>query len=151
MAETTPIVVTDLTPATEWRNRVRDFTPAIGAENQAMLDRLRDVVYGLALKGADERYISEYFGFDRTLVRTQLGPIIKMAQAELALRIRASNVEAALDPKANPITRIWAAKQHAGQQDIAPTTEVEAVGDGSVNLNIRVIKRGDVVPESEAE
>ena len=115
-----------LAPQTGWRTRVRDYTALIGEENQAKLDELRDVVYGMALDGASERYIADYFGFDVKLVRIQLGPVIKMAQAELALAIRKSNVIAALDPKANPITRIWAAKQHAGQTDV---TAVE-IGDG---------------------
>ena len=126
----------DMTPNVMWRQRVRDYTPLIGEENQAALDRLRDVVYSMALQGADEKLVAQYFGFERHQVKSQLGPVIEMAQAELALKIRGSNIEAALAAKADPKMRVWAAKQHAGQSDTVSASEALVAGS---TLTIKVV------------
>ena len=118
----------ELTPVTGWRTRVRDYTPLIGQANQEQLDQVRDVVYGLALRGADEKDITEFFGWDKTAVRSQLRPVIEMAQAELRLMLKAHQVETALGSKL-PIAQIWAGKQFANQTDDA-TLRLQEDGEG---------------------
>ena len=73
----------ELSPAPAWRSRVQGYTPLINEANQAALDELRDVVYGLTLRGANEKDITECFGRERHLVNQQLGPVFQIAVAEL--------------------------------------------------------------------
>lgn len=138
----------DLTPHPGWRSRVRDYTPLIGEENQSALDELRDVAYALALRGADEKDIAELFGFELSTVRAQLGPVIKIAKAELRIKLKADQIEFALTSK-QPIAKIFAGKQHADQTD-EPSATLGEEGDGSINLNIRVVRKGDVDPADAA-
>jgi hypothetical protein len=136
-------------PHTEWRQRAfEDFTPTVGADGQAKIDYLCDVTYDMVLNGANLNDVMAYFGlpghaFDS--VKLLLDPIVKMAKAELAIQVKARNLQASASAKANPILRIWAAKQHADQRDEAPQASLSNEDDGTVNLNIRVVRKGDVV------
>lgn len=127
-----------LAPVSVWRNRVRDYTPLFGEENQAKLDDLRDVVYGMALEGANEKDVSEFFGFEPHLVKQQLGPVIKMAQAELRLILKKDQVDSALASKL-PLMKIWAGKQFADQRDEVALSGSESDGEGT-GLLITVVK-----------
>lgn len=138
----------DLTPNVEWRSRVRDFTPMIGEVGQAKLDHLRDIVYGLVLRtGAKDTQVAKLFGFQPSIVRTHLGPVIEMAQTELALALQGKQIDTALNSKL-PIAHIWAGKQFAGQTD-APAAATTG-DDGSVEVRINVVRKGDDVASDEA-
>lgn len=112
----------DLTPVTGWRSRIVDWTPLIGAENQALLEKLQEVVYGMVLRGADEKDIVEYFGFDKNVARQQLRPVIEMAKAELRLILKEDQIMTALGSRL-PNMKVWVGKQMAGQSDF-PALEV---------------------------
>jgi len=141
-------------PATGWRSRVRDYTPLIGEENQEKLDAVRDVVYGMALQGANEKDIVEYFGWDPALVRQQVGPVIKMAQAELRLLLKHDQITSALASKL-PLMKIWAGKQFADQRDdVALTSAADGEGTGLLVTVVRANRdqhTGQTLGEASSE
>jgi hypothetical protein len=134
-------------PNTEWRQlSFEDYTDSIGAEGQAKIEHLRDVTYDMVLNGANLNDVMAYFGLPghaTEAVKLLLDPVVKMAKARLAVEVKARNLAASASAKANPILRIWVAKQHAEQRDEAPQANLSNEDDGTVNLNIRVVRKGD--------
>lgn len=110
----------DLTPNSEWRNRHMEWNAAFAAEHpdkaEAIL-KLQDTVYGLAVRGANLSEIAKILGIEEKVLKPFCAPLIDAAKAELSAILKASQIEAALGPKAHPISRIWAGKQFAGQRD----------------------------------
>lgn len=97
-------------PYTGWRSRIQDYTPLIGTENQDLLEQVRDVVYGIVLDtGADLKTICDYFGWDRTTARKQIGPVVEMAKAELKLAVLKNVLDYGMK------TNIPQAKAHTGR------------------------------------
>lgn len=136
----------DLEPNTEWRSRIRDYS-SIGDDANARIEAFRDKVYALVLAtGAKNAQVAKYFALPEALVKSQLGPVIEMATAELQLAIQAKQIHTALTSK-QPISHIWAGKQFAGQTD-APAAATTG-DDGSVEVRINVVRKGDDVVSAE--
>lgn len=127
-----------------WRTRVRDYTPLIGEENQALLDEVRDTVYQMTLDGGDLKTICQFFGWDHVIAKPQLQPIVEMARAELRLRLKQDQIQFALSSK-QPLAKIWAGKQFGDQTD---NPVDEDGGSGTATIELRVVRNTD--PEMDA-
>jgi hypothetical protein len=135
----------DATPYTGWRTRVRDWTPLIGEENQELLERVRDKVYGIVLDtGADLKTICAYFGWDIATARSQIQPVIEMAKAELKLTVLENQLSFALATK-QPLAKIAAGRQFADQTDYAPQ------GDGAGSNSATGLFDGLTVTETHRD
>lgn len=128
----------DMTPDSSWRNRHMEFN-AYFAENHPdkapTLLKLQDTVYGLALRGAKLPEIAKLLGLEERIVKVVCGDLIEMAKAELSITIKSAQIDAALDAKAHPLSRIYAGKQFAGQVD-APTTVEASAGNNVVTVRV---------------
>ena len=118
-------------PYTGWRSRIKDYTPILGAETQEQLDLVRDIVYGIVLDtGADLRTLCDYFGWDKTTAKNQIGPVVDMAKAELKLAVQKNQLDFAMSSK-QPLAKIHAGRQFADQTESgAPMPEAEATQEG---------------------
>ena len=126
------------------RSKVVDYTPLIGEHNQALLEDVRDVSYGLALHGASDKDIAERYGWDIHTFREQVGTITKQARAHLRILLKQTVVKSAVGTN-NTVAHIWAGKQFAGMSDNGLTDDGEAKPTASLfgNLTVAVTHRDE--------
>lgn len=142
------LAAVDLTPATEWRARIKEWQELPDQTAEERLQRLEEMVYGVVLRtGASIAEIVNLFAFPDGPARRQLGPVVAAARAELALSLKANQIKAALKDTAHPIAMIWAGKNFAGQSDNGPVSD--AVPGDDVKISVSIVRKEPAAIDAE--